>query len=87
MSRNRMNEFAACAQAARHDTPPAIDVSRQVIYRISALQEEGFDRPLAWLTATSLAAAAASMLLTTSLYGAWSDPLSALFHITPVLGQ
>jgi hypothetical protein len=83
---DRMQAFEACAAAARGDAPPALDVSQAVLYRINAL-DEGIDRPLAWLTAASFAMAVATMTVTTTLYGSWADPLSALFHITPVLGQ
>jgi len=85
MVRNRLEQFGMLASEARLDVPPAMDVSRQVLYRINAL-DEGIDRPLAWLTAGSFAMAACAMIMATTLYGDWNDPLAGIFGISPVLG-
>lgn len=83
---NHLKQFENMAQKARQDAPPALDVSHQVIYRIAAM-DESIDRPLAWLTAGSLAAASFTGAFAFSIVTTLNDPMSALFHITPLLGQ
>ena len=83
---NQFDVFRNLAAAARLDTPPPLDVSQQVIYRINAMEDEGIDRPLAWLTATSLFAACASAAVASTLFGGWAEPMGALVQLTPILG-
>jgi hypothetical protein len=83
---NNLNQFESMARKARQDAPPALDVSRHVIYRIAAL-DESIDRPLAWLTVGSLAAASFTGAFALSMITTLTDPMSTLFHITPLLGQ
>ncbi len=83
---NTMKQFEAMARRAGQDTPPTLDVSRQVIYRIAAM-DEAIDRPLIWLTAGSLAAASLSGAFALSMLTTLTDPMGTLFNITPMLGH
>ncbi len=86
MNKN-MERFEALARRARHDAPPAMDVSHHVIHRLEVLADESIDRPLAWLTLGSVATAAVTGSFAFSLYATLADPMGLLFQVTPLLGN
>jgi len=79
--------FETLVRRARHDVPPKMDVSHQVIYRLEALADETIDRPLAWLTLGSMAAAVAAGSFAFSVYSTLADPTGLLMQVTPLLGH
>lgn len=83
----KLQRFEALARRARHDAPPAMDVSHHVIYRIEALSDESIDRPLVWLTLGSMATAAVMGSFAFTTYSTLADPMGLLFQVTPLLGN
>lgn len=80
-----MNEprrkFQQLVQTARDEPVPAVDVTRQVLHRLTTVRSaSGVDASL-WL-ATLLSVAAAALVMTLVGYqGAWDvDPLADLFQ-------
>jgi hypothetical protein len=83
---DRIKAFEQLARHAQRDVPPSMDVSHHVIYRIAGMEEE-IDRPLVWLTLGSIATACVAATFSFSFYGLITDPMGALFQITPLLGH
>lgn len=85
--RQSKTSFESMARFARREVPPTFDVSHQVIHRLEALADETIDRPLAWLTLGSMAAAVAAGSFAFSVYSTMADPMGLLVQVTPLLGH
>ncbi len=82
---NRMDEFEVWATRARQEQPPSTDVSQRVLQSLRA-EPVTADTPFALFALTSMATAAAVVVLTFSSYQVLSDPITTLFETTPLLG-
>ena len=69
--------IARVAGRAREESPPAIDVSRAVVQRLRDVQAVyAPERPMLWMTAGAIAAAAVVMTLSMPYLSAALDPLT-----------
>lgn len=76
-----MDEFdmiARLAEAARKESPPAVDVAEKVMWRLTGLR---VPFPRFWPLAAAISAAtAAAFLLALQAWVAWQDPVVELLN-------
>ncbi len=83
---NPLNKLEKLAARARQEKTPAVDVSQQVLYRLSQ-REASRSRPLLIFAIASFATALVVIALSFSLFETMTDPLWTLFQVLPISGQ